>query len=49
MRESVMDERREETEALIRAMRKAGRHFVNPANWDQNARLLAAPDYLNAD
>ena len=30
-------------------MRRAGRHFVNPANWDENARILAAPDYLNAD
>lgn len=49
MRESVMDARRVETEALIRAMRKAGRHFVNPANWDENARILAGPDYLNAD
>lgn len=49
MRESVMDTKRKETEALIRAMRKAGKHFVNPENWEQNARILAGPDYLNND
>lgn len=46
MRESVLDERREDTEALIRAMRLAGAHFVDPANFEENCRVLAAPEYL---
>ncbi len=49
MREAVLEEKRPETEALIRAMRKAGRHFVDPANWEENARILALPQYLAAD
>ncbi len=49
MRESVLEAKRAETEALIRAMRKAGKHFVNAANWDRNAQILAGPDYLGAD
>lgn len=48
LRESVLDERREATEALIRAMRKAGAHFVDPANWEANAAVLARPEYLDA-
>lgn len=49
MREATLEEKRMETEALVRAMRKAGRHFVDPANWEENARLLALPQYLGAD
>jgi NitT/TauT family transport system ATP-binding protein len=49
MREAVLEEKRPETEALVRAMRKAGRHFVDPANWVENAQLLALPQYLDAD
>ncbi|AKM08905.1 ABC transporter substrate-binding protein [Croceicoccus naphthovorans] len=49
MREPVLDERRDATEALIRAMRKAGKHFVDPANWAENARILARPEYCDAD
>ncbi|GGD63483.1 ABC transporter substrate-binding protein [Croceicoccus mobilis] len=49
MRESVLDERRESIEALIRAMRRAGEHFVNPANWEGHANLLARPEYLASD
>ncbi len=49
MRETTLEEKRPETEALIRAMRKAGKHFVDPANWEVNARLLAQSHYLGAD
>ena len=49
MREPVLEAKREEIEALIRAMRRAGRHFVDPANGEINARILAGPAYLNAD
>jgi NitT/TauT family transport system ATP-binding protein len=30
-------------------MRKAGVHFVDPANWQANAAILARPEYLDAD
>ena len=46
MREPVMEQRRPATEALIRAMRKAGAHFVDPANWEENAAILARPAYV---
>jgi NitT/TauT family transport system ATP-binding protein len=49
MREDRLAERRDAVEALIRAMRKAAAHFVDPANWHTNAALLAAPRYLDAD
>ncbi len=49
MRENVLEERREDTEALIRAMRRAGRHFVDLDNLELNARTLAAEEYLSAD
>lgn len=49
LREKVLDDRRDETEALIRALVRAARHFVDPANWDENAALLARPEYLNGD
>jgi NitT/TauT family transport system ATP-binding protein len=49
MRAARLDERRPAVERLIRAMRKAGEHFVDPANWDTNAALLAGPRYLDAD
>jgi ABC-type nitrate/sulfonate/bicarbonate transport system substrate-binding protein len=48
MRQSRLDERRDAVEALIRAMRKAGTHFVDPANWQENAEILAGPRYLDA-
>lgn len=48
LRRSRLDERREAVEALIRAMRKAGAHFVDPANWQSNAAILAGPRYLDA-
>lgn len=51
LRQPVLESRRPAVEALIRAMRKAGAHFVDPANWKENADILARPEYLdgNAD
>ncbi len=49
MREPVLDDRREEVEGLIRAMRRAGKHFIDPANTEENARLLASENYLAGD
>src|SRR5688572_11774524 len=48
-RSPVLEARRPAAEALIRAMRKAGAHFVDPANWEANAAILARPEYLDAD
>lgn len=47
LREDRLEARRPAIEALIRAMRKAGRHFVDPANWQKNAAILASPAYLD--
>jgi NitT/TauT family transport system ATP-binding protein len=47
LREPVLAEKRDAVEALIRAMRKAGAHFVDPANWEANAAILARPEYLD--
>lgn len=49
LKEAVLDGRRPAVEALIRAMRKAGRHFVDPANWEANAAILARSDYIDGD
>lgn len=49
MREPVLEEKRDAVERLIRAMRRAGRHFVDPDNWEQNAAILARPEYLDGD
>lgn len=49
LRESAMEARRPEVEALIRALRKAGEHFVDPANLEINAAILARPEYLDGD
>ncbi|MAL25118.1 MAG: nitrate transporter [Croceicoccus sp.] len=49
MRQPVLDERRDAVEKLIRALRHAGEHFVDPANWEANAELLARPEYLASD
>ena len=48
-RAPVLEARRPAAEALIRAMRKAGAHFVDPANWEVNAAILARPEYVGAD
>ena len=47
LREQVLEEKRAETEALVRALVAAGRHFVDPANWDANATILARREYLD--
>ncbi|MCK9542383.1 MAG: ABC transporter substrate-binding protein [Novosphingobium sp.] len=49
LREPMLDEKRDEVERLIRAMCRAGRHFVDPANWDANAAILARAEYLDGD
>lgn len=49
MREPVLEDRRDAVEALIRALRRAGAHFVDPANWERNAAILARRDYLDGD
>ncbi|MBU6266835.1 MAG: ABC transporter substrate-binding protein [Sphingomonadales bacterium] len=49
VREGVLEERRGEYEALIRAMCRAGRHFVDPANWETNSAILARGEYLDGD
>lgn len=49
LREPVLEERRGDVEALIRALRKAGAHFVDPDNWEANAAILARPEYLDGD
>jgi NitT/TauT family transport system ATP-binding protein len=48
-RAPVLETRRPADEALIRAMRKAAAHFVDPANWEANAAILARPEYIDAD
>jgi ABC-type nitrate/sulfonate/bicarbonate transport system substrate-binding protein len=49
LREPVLDDKRGSVEKLIRAMRKAGAHFVDPANWETNAAILARPEYLDGN
>jgi len=49
LREPVLEERRPAIEALIRAMRRAGEYFVDPANWQSVAALLARPEYLDGN
>ena len=48
LREPVLEARRDEVEALIRALVRTGRHFVDPQNWDANAAILARSEYLDA-
>ncbi|CDO34284.1 MULTISPECIES: CmpA/NrtA family ABC transporter substrate-binding protein [Novosphingobium] len=47
LREQVLDEKREGVQRLIRALCKAGAHFVDPVNWELNAEILARPEYLD--
>lgn len=49
MRESVLEKKREPFEALIRAMRRAGANFIDPANLELNCHILARPEYLDGD
>jgi two-component system, oxyanion-binding sensor len=49
LREPVLADRRSDVEALIRALIAAGRHFVDPENWEENAAILARAEYLDGD
>jgi len=49
MRESVLEERRCEVEALVRALHRAARNFVDPEALITNAAILARADYLDGD
>lgn len=49
LRESVLDEKKDAIQRLIRALRRSARHFVDPVNWQMNATILARPDYLDGD
>jgi two-component system, oxyanion-binding sensor len=49
LREPVLNEKRGAVERLIRAMCRAGRHFVDPANWEKNAAILSRAEYLDGD
>lgn len=48
LREPVLEERRGDVEALVRALVAAARHFVEPDNWVANAAILARSEYLDA-
>ncbi|MEL7199820.1 MAG: CmpA/NrtA family ABC transporter substrate-binding protein [Pseudomonadota bacterium] len=48
LREERLEEIQPAVEGLIRAMRRAGEHFVDPENWDTNAAILARPEYCDA-
>ena len=48
MRETILDERREEVEALVRALHAAAAHFVEPGAAEESADILARPEYLDA-
>lgn len=47
LREPVMTDRRDQVEALIRALVRAARHFVDPQHWATNSEILARPEYLD--
>jgi two-component system, oxyanion-binding sensor len=49
LREPILVEKRDAVERLTRAMCRAGRHFVDPANWEANAAILARAEYLDGD
>jgi NitT/TauT family transport system ATP-binding protein len=48
LREAVIDERRDAVEALLRALHAAAAHFVAPGTAEENADILARPEYLDA-
>ncbi|KZX52690.1 MAG: NitT/TauT family transport system ATP-binding protein [Afipia broomeae] len=47
VKEARLGERSEAVEGLIRAMRQAGKWFVDPANRESAAAILARPEYLD--
>ncbi len=48
MRETVMDERRDAVEALVRALHAAAAHFIETGAAEESADILARPEYLDA-
>ncbi|TRD11028.1 ABC transporter substrate-binding protein [Erythrobacter insulae] len=48
LREDRLEENKTAIAALIRAMCKAGAHFVDPEQWDCNAEILSRPEYCDA-
>lgn len=48
MRSAVVEERRDAVLRLVRALHAAAAHFVDPANAEANAAILARSDYLDA-
>jgi len=49
MRAPVLEERRGEVEALVRALHRAAQHFVDPEALATNAAILARPEYLDGN
>jgi len=47
LREPVLEARRPDVEKLVRALVHAARHFIDPANWETNAAILARREYLD--
>ncbi len=46
-RKDLLDERREDVEALLRALHEAGRYVSDPANVKDVAEVLARPEYID--
>jgi|TARA_R110002124_G_scaffold237899_3_gene403178 ABC-type nitrate/sulfonate/bicarbonate transport system substrate-binding protein len=42
-----LDDDRDKIERLVRALHFAGKHFIDPENWDANAAILARREYLD--
>jgi NitT/TauT family transport system ATP-binding protein len=49
LKQRVLEEKMDAVRHLIRALCRAGAHFVDPVNWDVNAAILARPEYLDGD
>jgi NitT/TauT family transport system ATP-binding protein len=48
MRQPALEERTDEVFALVRALHDAAAHFVEPGAAEENAAILARPEYLHA-
>ncbi len=42
-----LNDDRDKSERLVRALHLAAKHFVDPKNWESNAEILARKDYLD--
>jgi NitT/TauT family transport system ATP-binding protein len=49
LKQDVLEDKIDAVRQLIRALCRAGRHFVDPENCDVNAQILARPEYLDGD